>query len=340
MRITLFLLIVLLATNLAAQKKVLHYTETSGYDHQTRANSLLLFQQLGNTNNFTVTDDLTGEEFNDLNELLSYDLIIFSNTSGENILDQTQKSHFEQYIQNGGAFFGIHAATDTYRHSLANGNSTGTWDFYAETLGGSVQENPNHVSGTPLYSISKKGTHPSTANLPNPWAKNEEYYYWENGYLDPLIQVLLEVEQTVGPNNMVNSYDAKRAVAWCKILTSNSRIFYTSLGHDNSDYTSNTVFQQLIKDATRWCLGLDASVSLNELNKTTQVFPNPTRGEIHFLLNGIGIQKIEIFDVQGQLIRTRLKDLESINISELPRGLYTVKLETELGVILKKCVKQ
>ncbi|MBK9540120.1 MAG: hypothetical protein IPO12_15460 [Flavobacteriales bacterium] len=37
----------------------------------------------------------------------------------------------------------------------------GTWDFYAELIGASVQENPNHVSGTPLYAMHHIGTHAS-----------------------------------------------------------------------------------------------------------------------------------------------------------------------------------
>ena len=48
-------------------------------------------------------------------------------------------------MNNGGGYLGIHAASDTYRHSTANGSSTGTWDWYAEMAGASVQEGPNRL---------------------------------------------------------------------------------------------------------------------------------------------------------------------------------------------------
>ena len=161
--------------------KVLHYTETSGFDHRTREVSLAMFEAFFGVE---VIDDSDGNEFDDLNELLRYDVVVFSNTSGSDLLDSNQRSNFEAYINQGGSVLGIHAASDTYRHSSANGGSTGVWDFYSETIGGSVQQSPNHVRGTPLYDINRAREHESVVNIPDPWSKEEEYYYWENGYLD------------------------------------------------------------------------------------------------------------------------------------------------------------
>ena len=127
--------------------KVLHYTETSGFNHNTRSQSLAMFQAIGSTNGFTVTNDQSGAEFNSLANLQQYAVVIFSNTSGNNILNASQRANFEAYIQGGGSYIGIHAASDTYRHSSANGGSTGTWDWYAENVAGcSVQQSPNHTS--------------------------------------------------------------------------------------------------------------------------------------------------------------------------------------------------
>src|SRR5687767_11070443 len=91
--------------------RVLHYTETSGFDHQTRSVSFAMFQQMAVQFGFTVDHDSTGQAFSNLQQ---YDAVIFSNTSGDNILDAAQKANFEQYINNGGTFIGIHAASDTY----------------------------------------------------------------------------------------------------------------------------------------------------------------------------------------------------------------------------------
>lgn len=201
-----------------------------------------MFELIASSQGWNLVNDETGDEFNALVGLQQFDVVVFSNTSGDGVLNSTQRATFEAYIAGGGSYLGIHAASDTYRHSTANGSNTGVWDFYAELVGASVQQNPNHVSGTPQYSMDVIGTHPSTQNLPDPWVKNEEYYYWENGYFGLNNQTVLQVEETVGPNNMVNSYDVQRSMSWYRELLEGGKVFYTTLGHSASNFTSDLNF--------------------------------------------------------------------------------------------------
>lgn len=336
--------LILLTNSVFAQNnsKVLHYTETSGFDHQTRSNSLALFQSFSN---LSVTDDPSGSGFDTLSNLIQYDLVIFSNTSGDQLLDSTQRSHFEQYIQQGGNVLGIHAATDTYRHSTANGNKTGTWDFYPETIGGSVQENPNHVAGTPAYNMTSLGNHPTISGLPNPWNKNEEYYYWENGYLDSNIQVVLKVEQTVGPNNQINSYDSARAVSWIKELSTGSRIFYTSAGHLNSSFTADTLFKKHIENAVNWCTGLITSYNQNVPNTSSfKCYPNPTYSILQIEMENKSAQNgyIKLYSVDGKLLFDQkiLKPSFQINMSEFNNGIYMLEAISNNQRSYQKVIKQ
>lgn len=300
---------------------VLHYSETSGFDHQTRGASLAMFQSMGVTNNFQVDDDQTGDAFNSLSNLEQYDLVIFSNTSGDAILNATQRANFEAYINNGGSFLGIHAASDTYRHSTANGSNTGTWDFYAELVGASVQQSPNHVSGTPQYSMNHLIPHASTANLPDPWVKNEEYYYWENGFFGPQNNAVLEVEETIGPNNMVNSYDASRPMSWYRELSGGGKMFYTALGHAPSNFSSDPNFIQHISDAVLWIVAIPTGI-------------NETPTDHIFTIERVGYQLI--ISIDGEIPeRTTLYTLlgqgcasiqsNTFNIDELPEGVYLLK---------------
>ena len=231
---------------------MLHYVETTGFNHNTRSQSLAMFQSWAAANNYTVVDDQNGSQFNTLANLQQYAVVVFSNTSGDNGLDATQRANFEAYIQGGGSYLGIHAATDTYRHSSANGGSKGKWDWYAETVAGAtVQQSPNHTSSSHNNNMTKTTPgHPTLASLPDPWNKTEEYYYWQNGYLNPTFTELLRVGSTGG-----NSYDAPRMTTHCKELQWGGRTFYTSLGHDKLNFTSaaNINFQNLIKDALLWC---------------------------------------------------------------------------------------
>ncbi|MEL6254308.1 MAG: ThuA domain-containing protein [Bacteroidota bacterium] len=229
--------------------KVLHYTETSGFNHNTRSQSLSMFQAIGSANGFTVTNDQSGAEFNSVANLQQYAVVIFSNTSGNNILNATQRANFEAYIQGGGSYIGIHAASDTYRHSSANGGSRGTWDWYAENVAGcSVQQSPNHTSQNHNNNMTHRYFgHPTLAGLPNPWNKTEEYYYWENGYLNPTFTEVLRVNQTGGA-----SYDAARMTTHVKELQWGGRAFYTSLGHAQSNFTSDQNFRTLLANAVNW----------------------------------------------------------------------------------------
>ena len=309
--------------------KVLHYTETSGFDHGTRQNSLAMFQSLGVQHGFTVDDDQTGAAFSSLASLQTYAVVVFSNTSGDQILDSAQRANFEAYINGGGAWVGIHAASDTYRHSSANGNNTGTWDWYAETLGGSVQENPNHTSANHNGTLDVLLAHPTTANIPDPWNKVEEYYYWENGFLATDNVELLEVRSTGS-----NSYDAVRPVSWYKELSGGARIFYTSLGHDNFNYTGDTAFKNHLRDAVFWAANKPVSLKDPARISPFQLYPNPARDELQIIAPGItGLHLYRILDVKGaELASGKLEFLSeraSLAVDFLPVGHYVLQISFE-----------
>ena len=276
-----------------AQTRVLHYDETTGFDHNTRSASVAFFATLGSALGFTVTQDSDGSEFTQAN-LANFDLVVFSNTSGDNGLTASQRSALEWFVDvNGGHLLGIHAATDTYRHSTANGSRTGTWDWYAETLGGSVQQNPNHTSNSYQGTIIGVAQHPSTANITLPWTKREEYYYWENGYLNTGnagINAVLDVQSTGS-----QSYDAQRPVAWTRTAASGSRIFYTSLGHFATNFTGGfPQFEQLIEDAAIWALGSALPVTLTSFTAEAR----PASGEVALKWVTASEQNADRFEVQ------------------------------------------
>jgi len=333
------------ANALSAQPafKILHYTETSGHDHGTRQVSLQLFQALGAMYNFQVDDDNDGSGFNSLSNLQQYAIVVFSNTSGNAILTPAQQTNFENYINGGGSLLGIHAASDTYRHSTANGANTGGWDWYAQTLGASVQENPNHVSGTPLYNLHKIGQHASTDNLPEPWAKNEEYYYWENGYYNSANTAVLEVEQTIGPNNQVNSYDSARPMSWYRNLGGGGKVFYTALGHATSNYTSDQLFIAHIRDAIFWMVGVSGIPDPSA--QPALLFQNPVEASLElWMRHQSSASAITLCDALGKTVYTGQiaagQTQHSVDLRNLRAGVYVLRLETAEGMLVRKVVKR
>lgn len=306
----------------ALGQNVLHYSETSGFDHGTRDVSLAMFAAIAAEYGLVVTSDNDGTAFNSLATLQQFDAVVFSNTSGDDLLDDAQRTNFEAYIAGGGSVMGIHAASDTYRHSTANGTNTGTWDFYAELIGASVQNNPNHVDGTPLYDLSHIGTHASTANLPDPWSKNEEYYYWEGGYYRDDNIPVLRVEQTVGPNGEVNSYDAPRPISWHREVAEGGRVFYTAMGHAGSNYTDDALFRQHITDALLWLIDdADGFEPMSASQAPPLLWPNPANDRLWSAPSVTG--QIRIIDAWGRMVmRCGGGPNSTLDVSGLPTGIY------------------
>lgn len=304
--------------------RVLHYTETTGYDHNTRSVSLSMFQTMGLEAGFTVTSDNDGSMFDSLDSLQQFAVIVFSNTSGANGLDSLQRANMEAYMNAGGSFVGIHAAGDTYRHSTANGNSTGAWDWYAETLtGASVRQGPSHTHWSHIDTMNKAGTvHPVTDSLPDPWIKQEEYYYWENGYLDSTFSQVLAVDQTGN-----DSYDAPRMMAQIKELPSGGRSFYTGLGHAPVNYTSDTLFYQLIKDAVLWA---------SEPNQSSAVAYSLQVVNPQCTNNGF-LQVIPA-DTSSSYTYSWSTGSSSPAIAGLGQGLYTVTISDSSGCTVSDSV--
>lgn len=183
-------------------------------------------------------------------------------------------------------------------------------------------------------------THESLRGIPDPWTKNEEYYYWENGYLDSNNIELLEVETTLGPNGIRNSYDSARAISWYKIDTNNARIFYTAMGHANSNYTADTLFINHIENATKWCLGIISTLDFHKQERDNiHCLPNPSKGTLR-LTSLPKNANIQIFTKNGMLVMesNSVNNFTTLDLSEFKRGLYIIKIQSGNNQVMKKLV--
>ena len=79
-----------------------------------------------------------------------------------------------------------------------------------------------------------------------------------------------------------------------------------------------------------------------------EVYPNPTTGELRIEVAGQArndVQGVEVFDVYGRKVLDDhnsygLTVLRSYGLSNLPAGVYFVRIEIEKGTITKKIIKQ
>ncbi len=94
---------------------------------------------------------------------------------------------------------------------------------------------------------------------------------------------------------------------------------------DNMDYTPDASNQS-------------SPVSDISSNQYCTIYPNPTTGI--FIVEGDGIKAIRVVDVQGRIIyfTDSVNYSNSINISDLPKGLYIVEVKYDEGVFYGKII--
>ena len=228
-------------------KKVLVFTKTAGFDHNTRNQNTTMMNGIASVLGFTLVVDNSGSEFNSAEKLSTFDVIYFNNTSGD-MLSPEQRMNVETYAAQGGNFISNHAASDAYGHSTAatvNGNGKGVWDWYSENVTGcSVRNNPNHTAaGFPATVLVENNNTLLTDEIDFPWNDSEEWYYWEGGYINDDFAELLRVSETGE-----NSYDTPRMTAQYWTRPDGGKSFYSSMGHDSSKYTDPD-FVQLMTNA-------------------------------------------------------------------------------------------
>ena len=83
--------------------------------------------------------------------------------------------------------------------------------------------------------------------------------------------------------------------------------------------------------------GANTSISVMELANNL-VYPNPVKNTL-FINNLSDLNSIEIYDVQGSLLLTSLDD-KQIDVSNLQKGIYLVKIVNEKQSSIQKIIKQ
>ena len=313
----------LLPSQTTANLNVLVYHETNGFRHNSISDGIAMINAFGDDLGWTVSDSQDSNVFTTAN-LEQYDVVVWLNTSGNNLLTNQEQQAFESFIQNNNGYVGVHAATDTYRD--------GSWSWYNDLSGAIVQTNPNHTANNTNATMTVVNPHPTVSHLDNTWNKNEEYYYWERngGYLFSGNINLLQVEPTGS-----NSYDMARPITWYKAYDG-GRSFYTALGHNGSDYNTDNRFKTMMREAIIWAaeggtLNMKAIETEQSAQTNLKLFPNPAKQSVS--IDNSDLQKelsykLEILSLSGQsLLKKQVNNTDSsIDTSSLKPGTYLVFL--------------
>ena len=145
---------------------VLVFSKTTGFRHDSIGAGIRAIERLGAQYGFTVdaTEDAT--QFTAAN-LEQYEAVVWLSTTSD-VLNDAQQAAFEDYVQAGGGYVGVHAASDTEY----------TWPWYGELVGAYFQ---SHPAGTPTATIDVEDkTTPSSCALPDRWERTDEWYNFQS----------------------------------------------------------------------------------------------------------------------------------------------------------------
>ena len=79
---------------------------------------------------------------------------------------------------------------------------------------------------------------------------------------------------------------------------------------------------------------------INKIKNNLKIYPNPTSQELTIGNNKLIINEITIIDITGKNIKTIKQNTNTINVADLPSGIYFIRLITDYETITKKLVKQ
>ncbi|OKJ66293.1 ThuA domain-containing protein [Streptomyces sp. CB02261] len=215
--------------------KILVFSKTAGFRHSSIDDGIAALRELGTANNFTVDATEDAQAFTTGN-LAQYRAVVFLSTTGD-VLDSGRQTAFEQYIQGGGGYVGIHAAADTEYD----------WPFY-EGLAGALFH--SHPAIQPATVKVENRAHDATAHLGRTWQRTDEWYnYRTNPRTTARVLASLD-ESSYSGGNMAGDHP----IAWCKDYQG-GRAFYTGGGHTDESY-GDSVFRRHLLGGIRWAAGL------------------------------------------------------------------------------------
>ena len=211
----IFSLLCVLVIEVAAKPKVLIFSKTAGYHHNSIAVAIPAIIKLGKEHDFDADTTTDAKKFT-YDNLRQYAAVIFMSTTGD-VLNDMQQAEFQKYIQAGGGFVGVHAATDTEYD----------WPWYGNLVGAYFKSHPNQQTAV-LDVVDRNFI--ATKNLPAEWKRFDEWYNFK--WIAEGLHVLIKIDEksyTGGVNG------DNHPMAWYHDYDG-GRAFYTEMGHTDESY--------------------------------------------------------------------------------------------------------
>lgn len=207
---------------------VLIFSKTAGWRHDSIENGIDAVTNLGIEHQFKVAATENADYFT-ADNLSKYDVVLFLNTT-ETVFEDSHRSAFENYIQSGGGFAGVHSATDTEYD----------WPWYGDLVGAYFDNHPNNPNVREAVVDLIDPNHPSTGHLPEKWERADEWYNF--GYFNEDVNVLLRLDTDSYEGS---DHPGNHPVAWYHEYDG-GRAFYTALGHTKESFSEPLYLDHLL----------------------------------------------------------------------------------------------
>lgn len=217
-------------------KGVLIFSKTNGFRHESIEPGIEALKKAGNGKGWDVRTTENGAFFND-DYLRRFKVVVFLSTTGD-VLTPDQEKSLEKFIENGGGYVGIYAASDTEYD----------WAWYDHLLGTHFRDHPLYPEHTPdAELITDTRTHPTTRHLPARWHKVDEWYNFKKSVRgQDSVEVLLTLNEASYPAKWPKKMEGDHPISWTNKVGS-GRMFYTGMGHTNETFTDKYAMPHIVE---------------------------------------------------------------------------------------------
>ncbi|MGG7464319.1 ThuA domain-containing protein [Plantibacter sp. YIM 135347] len=206
------------------------FSKTAGFRHGAIPAGIAAVEKLGLENDFSVDTTEDGSSFTEEN-LAQYDVVVWMSTTGD-VLNEEQQAAFEKYIENGGGYAGVHAASDTEYD----------WPWYGELVGAYFSGHPQEQNATIKV---EDHAHPASEFLNDTWDRYDEWYNFKtNPRNDVHVLMSLDEKSYTGGTMGID-----HPTSWCQNYDG-GRSWYTGGGHTDASYTDPTFLKHLLGGIT------------------------------------------------------------------------------------------
>ncbi|WP_111641248.1 ThuA domain-containing protein [Marinimicrobium alkaliphilum] len=189
-----------------------------------------------------IIDDEDGDASafpSDFETLSRYHTIVWNSTTGSP-LNEAQQAAFKAYIQAGGGYAGIHAASDTHYD----------WPWYGDLVGAYFDGHPDRQEGE--LNVTDR-SHPSTRHMPARYRLYDEFYDFHRNPRGH-VHVLMTINEDSYEGAGMEGGRVDHPMAWSHYYDG-GRAWFTALGHTQQAW-EDEYFLEHVLQGILWAGGL------------------------------------------------------------------------------------